>query len=81
MKTILIVEDEPAIARVLAAYLRNAGFGVQLAEDGHQALEFYAKEPPSLYSSRRNAASYPRLGSSSPNPRSKQLSDYYADCA
>ncbi|MBW5447568.1 response regulator [Cohnella sp. CFH 77786] len=48
MKTILVVEDEPAIARVLAAYLRKAGFGVKLAADGRQALELFSQEPPAL---------------------------------
>lgn len=48
MRTILVVEDEPAIARVLVAYLRKAGFAVKLAVDGQQALDSFAKEPPAL---------------------------------
>ncbi|PWW08763.1 DNA-binding response OmpR family regulator [Paenibacillus cellulosilyticus] len=48
MKTIMVVEDEPAIARVLAAYLRKAGFDVTLASDGRKALELFAQKPPSL---------------------------------
>ncbi|WP_199617002.1 response regulator transcription factor [Paenibacillus alkalitolerans] len=48
MKTILVVEDEASIARVLSAYLRNAGFGVTPAADGRQALELFSKEPPAL---------------------------------
>ncbi|MFC5468279.1 response regulator transcription factor [Cohnella suwonensis] len=48
MKTILVVEDEPAIARVLTAYLRKAGFGVTLAADGRKALESFSQEPPAL---------------------------------
>ncbi|SDS92736.1 DNA-binding response regulator, OmpR family, contains REC and winged-helix (wHTH) domain [Paenibacillaceae bacterium GAS479] len=39
MKTILIVEDEEAIARVLAAYLKKAGFGVDRAADGEEAMQ------------------------------------------
>lgn len=48
MKPILVVEDEPAIARVLAAYLRRASFGVTLAADGREALQSFAQQPPSL---------------------------------
>ncbi|MCR2806947.1 response regulator transcription factor [Paenibacillus soyae] len=48
MKTILVVEDEPAIARVLSAYLRKAQFGVAIAADGRQALDSFAKAPPAL---------------------------------
>lgn len=39
MKTILIVEDEEAIARVLAAYLKKAGFRVDRAADGEEAMQ------------------------------------------
>ncbi|KWX88564.1 transcriptional regulator, partial [Paenibacillus riograndensis] len=48
MKSILIVEDEEAIARVLAAYLKKAGFQVTLAADGRTALEAFETAPPSL---------------------------------
>ncbi len=48
LKTILVVEDEPAIARVLVAYLCKAGFEVKLAVDGRQALELFSTEPPAL---------------------------------
>ncbi|WP_151733249.1 response regulator transcription factor ['Paenibacillus yunnanensis' Narsing Rao et al. 2020] len=48
MKTILIVEDEEAIARVLSAYLRKAGFAVTRAADGPGALESFDASPPSL---------------------------------
>lgn len=48
IKSILIVEDEEAIARVLAAYLKKAGFQVTLAADGRTALEAFETAPPSL---------------------------------
>lgn len=48
MKTILIVEDEEAIARVLAAYLKKAGFHTERAADGQSALELFHRSPPSL---------------------------------
>lgn len=48
MQTIMVVEDETAIARVLSAYLYKAGFEVVLAADGQQALELFSKNPPAL---------------------------------
>lgn len=48
MKSILIVEDEQAIARVLAAYLRKAEFEVHHAADGPTALTFFDTVTPSL---------------------------------
>jgi two-component system response regulator ResD len=48
VQTIMVVEDEPAIARVLTVYLRKAGFAVALAADGRQALDLFAAEAPAL---------------------------------
>lgn len=48
MQTILVVEDETAIARVLTVYLRKAGFAVVHAADGRKALELFAQETPAL---------------------------------
>jgi DNA-binding response OmpR family regulator len=48
LKSILIVEDEQAIARVLAAYLRKAGFDVRHAADGPTALTLFDSDVPSL---------------------------------
>ncbi|MEK3902464.1 response regulator transcription factor [Paenibacillus sp. FSL R7-0179] len=48
MQSILIVEDEEAIARVLSAYLRKAGFHVTRAADGRSALDTFEETPPSL---------------------------------
>ncbi|WP_059053388.1 response regulator transcription factor [Paenibacillus senegalimassiliensis] len=39
MKSILIVEDEEAISRVLAAYLKKAGFQIARVRDGQEAME------------------------------------------
>ncbi|MOA07375.1 Transcriptional regulatory protein SrrA [compost metagenome] len=44
----MVVEDEPAIARVLKAYLQKADFEVLLAADGQQALDIYLKVSPAL---------------------------------
>ncbi|NGZ74341.1 response regulator transcription factor [Saccharibacillus alkalitolerans] len=48
MTTILIVEDEEAIARVLAAYLKKAGFEVERAADGLRAMERFEETQPAL---------------------------------
>ncbi|WP_127581322.1 response regulator transcription factor [Paenibacillus koleovorans] len=48
MKSILIVEDEPAISRVLAAYLRKADYGCRICADGQQALEQFEADRPTL---------------------------------
>lgn len=39
MALILIVEDEPALARLLARYLTSAGHEIRTAESGKRALE------------------------------------------
>ena len=38
MATILVVDDEPKIARLLRDYLERAGFAVSVAHDGREAL-------------------------------------------
>jgi two-component system, OmpR family, alkaline phosphatase synthesis response regulator PhoP len=46
-QTILVVEDEPRIAAIVADYLRHAGYAVTVATDGARALE-QAKAHPDL---------------------------------
>ncbi|MDL5351030.1 response regulator transcription factor [Microbacterium sp. zg-YB36] len=41
MTRVLIVEDEPDLADPLAYLLRREGFEVDIAEDGHRALELF----------------------------------------
>ncbi|WP_172196463.1 response regulator transcription factor [Saccharibacillus qingshengii] len=48
MTTILIIEDQEAIARVLAAYLKKAGFDVQRVSDGSQAMSRFDDTQPAL---------------------------------
>ena len=48
MKTILVVDDEPKIARALRAYLEGAGFRVVTAADGQMALITFRHEKPDL---------------------------------
>ena len=46
--TILVVDDEPAVRRVLVMRLQLAGYRVICAEDGEQALEVFHSESPDL---------------------------------
>ncbi|HEO8422512.1 TPA: response regulator transcription factor [Yersinia enterocolitica] len=48
MKKILIVEDELAISMVLGAYLENAGYDVDYAYNGDEALQKLEDETPAL---------------------------------
>ena len=47
-QTILVVDEEEAIAEAVRARLENEGFRVLVAFDGPQALEAAASEPPDL---------------------------------
>ena len=46
MKRILIVDDEPHIARVLKLYLERAGYAVDAAQNGQAALTDILKSAP-----------------------------------
>jgi DNA-binding response OmpR family regulator len=46
--TIVIVEDEAAIAGALAARLRAEGFAVEVAHDGHRGVELCERISPDL---------------------------------
>ncbi len=45
---VAVVEDEPALRQLLAAYLQRAGFAVQLYEDGAAALAGVRAQVPDL---------------------------------
>lgn len=47
-QTILVVDDEPEIVKVLRGYLEQAGFRVVTANDGPMALAQYKHERPAL---------------------------------
>ena len=47
-ETILVVDDDPDIARFVEVNLRSAGYDVQVAADGEQALERAADMRPDL---------------------------------
>jgi DNA-binding response OmpR family regulator len=46
--SILVVEDEPAVAEVVSLYLRRAGYAVRVAADGRAALREIDQQPPTL---------------------------------
>jgi len=48
MKTILVVDDEPKIVKLVRDYLERAGFSVQVASDGKTALSVARTEKPDL---------------------------------
>jgi DNA-binding response OmpR family regulator len=45
-KNILVVEDEPSIAEVVSLYLKRAGYHVQIASDGRQAMNIFERQSP-----------------------------------
>jgi DNA-binding response OmpR family regulator len=45
---ILVVEDDPTVAEVVARYLERDGFDVEAVEDGISALDKVAADPPDL---------------------------------
>jgi DNA-binding response OmpR family regulator len=47
-QTILVVEDEQAIASFVAAYLKKDGFAVRMTASGRDALSLIASEAPAL---------------------------------
>jgi DNA-binding response OmpR family regulator len=46
--SVLVVDDEPTIAEVVARYLERAGYGASIAADGPSALEQAARSRPDL---------------------------------
>ena len=46
--TILVVDDEAAVRRVLVMRLQLSGYRVICAEDGEEALEHFHREAPDL---------------------------------
>ena len=47
-QTVLVVEDEASIASFVAMYLRNAGYGVKVAQTGREALTVAEAQSPAL---------------------------------
>jgi CheY-like chemotaxis protein len=49
-KTVLVVDDEPNVRIYLAQILQDAGFNVETAADGEEALEMIRADPPDFIS-------------------------------
>jgi DNA-binding response OmpR family regulator len=47
-KRILVVEDEASIAEVVSLYMKRAGYQVQIAADGKQAMTIFERQIPDL---------------------------------
>ncbi len=47
-KSILVAEDDPAMAEIVVHKLSASGFNVRHASDGKKALEMFNQEPPDL---------------------------------
>ncbi|HEX6131325.1 MAG TPA: response regulator, partial [Actinomycetota bacterium] len=45
---LLVVDDDPFIARLLEIELAAAGYAVRVANDGQQALDMVRRDPPDL---------------------------------
>jgi two-component system phosphate regulon response regulator PhoB len=48
MERVLIVDDDPDIVRLVTYNLNHAGYEVQAAQTGREALELVRKQPPDL---------------------------------
>jgi two-component system response regulator ResD len=46
--SVLVVDDEPTIAEIVARYLQRAGYATRVAGDGAQALALCAQDTPDL---------------------------------
>jgi DNA-binding response OmpR family regulator len=47
-RTILVVDDDPAIARIIAKGLARHGFGIVIGKNGHQAVKLAQQYTPDL---------------------------------
>lgn len=45
---VLYAEDEPTLAQIISDGLMNSGYEVEVATDGHQALEIFKLKPPDI---------------------------------
>src|SRR5690242_10115737 len=48
MKKILVVEDNAEVAKLLELILRRAGYDIDIAEDGVEALQHFHDQNPDL---------------------------------
>jgi two-component system cell cycle sensor histidine kinase/response regulator CckA len=47
-KTILVVDDEPEIRKLVSAMLSNSGYQIILADTGEQAIKLFRKQPKAI---------------------------------
>jgi DNA-binding response OmpR family regulator len=45
---VLYAEDEPTLAQIISDGLRNSGYDVDVAADGHEALRLFESAPPDI---------------------------------
>ncbi len=70
MKRLLVVDDEPHVARVLRVSLAKEGWQIDLAHDGHEALAACTAAPPG-----RRRPAPPQPGGSAAGRGSRQISE------
>ena len=46
MRSVLVVDDSPPIALIMARHLRDAGYSVSVAHDGKSALQHISRKSP-----------------------------------
>lgn len=46
--TILVVDDEPEIRKLVSAMLSNSGYQIILADTGEQAIKLFRKQPKAI---------------------------------
>jgi DNA-binding NtrC family response regulator len=46
--TILVVDDEPVIRKLVSAMLSNSGYQIILADTGEQAIKLFRKQPKAI---------------------------------
>ena len=66
--TLLVVDDEASVRRVLVMRLQLAGYRVVCAEDGEQALEMFHREQPDLVAALRQARHFDLAVAALPHP-------------
>ena len=60
-ETILLIEDDEALAQLVQLLLERAGYAVQVANNGESGLGQARQTPPSLVSAGHSHARYGRL--------------------
>ena len=78
---VLVVEDEPSIAEVVALYLRRAGFEVLSAGDGEEALAMLAQATPDLVVLDLMLPKVERLRGHAPAAGARRHAHHHADGA